>query len=130
MPSRLEHSILISGTRIVVPAGSVQERLTDPPLLVPLRNTMLSMPRSQRFAGSWLAGMATYVCHHCAVRGALGGATLGVDAAVDAVGGRTQPTTIVLRASQRNALLRRPVWDTGEIPMAGLQSDGDERPVD
>jgi hypothetical protein len=68
--------------------------------------------------------METYVCHHCAVRGALGGATLGVDAAVDALGSRRQPT-IALRATQRTGLLRRPFGGMGEIPMAVLQSDGE-----
>ena len=86
--SRLEHSTLISGTRTVVPAASVQERLAGDPSGAgfPFRKMTWSVPRSQRSDGFW---METYVCHHCAVRGALGGLTAGVVAAVDTVGSRT-----------------------------------------
>src|SRR4051794_3413998 len=52
--SRLEHSMLISGTRTEVPARSVQERLAGPPVVAP-RNTTLSILRSQRLAPSGIA---------------------------------------------------------------------------
>ena len=101
--SRLEHSILISGTRTEVPARSAQERLADPPVVAP-RNTTLSIPRSQRLAAS---GTATEAFHHSAVSEGRGGATAGVNAAAaDEVGRRTQPTAVV-RASQRDSALGR-----------------------
>src|SRR3954451_17283362 len=95
--SRLEHSILISGTRTEVPARSAQERLADPPVVAP-RNTTLPIPRSQRPAAS---GTATSAFHQSAVRDGRGAATAGVDAAADAHGRRTEPTA-AMRASRRN----------------------------
>jgi hypothetical protein len=102
----------------------VQDRLTGSTPVVAPRNTTLSTPRSQRLAGSSLAGMETYAFHHCAVRDARGGATAGVDAAVDAVGSRTQPT-IALKVSQHNSLPRRPSRGARGTPMSGLQSNGE-----
>ena len=67
--------------------------------------------------------METYVFHHSAVSGPLGGLTAGVDAAVDAAGSRRQPT-IAVQASQRNGFAAS-LAGRGEIPMAGLQSDGE-----
>src|SRR5262249_51775055 len=119
--SRFEHSTLISGTRMVVPAASVQERLAGEPSGAgfPFRKTTLPIPRSQRADGSWIE---TYVCHHCAVRGPLGSLTAGSAAAGPAMSRTTRTAGAAIRQRAERFMVppveRRATPNSGDWPHA------------